>query len=207
ARDNTNDGAGWDTRVSLLKQSAVYGYTQLFANFTDEIMPPLGVFGNGGATGGLFVQDPRWPAQFRNTLFTGDWGGSEVYRHELKANGPTFDLQQEVFMKMPRATGMDIDGSGRLYVASWRNGSAVGFEGPNIGFVARVTPKGFKAEAFPDLKKATLDDLIKYLSAPQSVTRLHAQGGILARGRDAAATKALVGLASDEAAMLEGRVA
>jgi putative membrane-bound dehydrogenase-like protein len=206
-RDNTNDGGGWDTRVSLLKQSAHYGYTQLFANFTDEIMPPLGVYGNGGATGGLFVQDPRWPERYRNTLFTGDWGRSEVYRHELKANGPTFDLKQELFMKMPRATGMDIDGSGRLYVASWRNGSAVGYEGPNIGFVARVVPKGFKAEAFPDLKKAKLDELIKYLSAPQSITRLHAQGEILERGKNADTTKALVALASDANASLESRAA
>ncbi len=206
-RDNTNDGAGWDTRVSLLKQSAHYGYTQLYANFTDEIMPPLGVYGNGGATGGLFVQDPRWPAHYRNTLFTGDWGRSEVYKHELKANGPTFDIKQEVFMKMPRATGMDIDGSGHLYVASWRGGSAVGYEGPNVGFVARVTPRGLKAEPFPDLKAAKLDDLIKYLSSPQSITRLHAQGEILTRGKSADATKVLVAMASDNATSLEGRVA
>jgi len=206
-RDNTNDGAGWDTRVSLLKQSALYGYTQLFANFTDEIMPALGVYGNGGATGGLFVQDPRWPAQYRNTLFTGDWGRSEVYKHELKAHGATFDTKQEVFMKIPRATGMDIDGSGRLYVASWRGGSAVGYEGPNVGFVARVLPKGFKAEPFPDLKKAQLDDLIKYLSAPQAVIRFHAQGAILARGRNTDSTRALVRLAGDPAASLEGRAA
>ncbi|MBN9118650.1 MAG: CotH kinase family protein [Planctomycetes bacterium] len=206
-RDNTNDGAGWDTRISLLKQSALYGYTQLFANFTDEIMPTLGTFGGGGGTGGLFVQDPRWPGPYRNTLFTGDWGRSEVYRHELKANGPTFDLKQEVFMKMPRATGMDIDGSGRLYVASWRNGSAVGFEGPNIGFVARVAPKGFRAEAFPDLKAAKGDELIRHLAAPQSVTRLHAQGELLRRGKSADTTKALVTLASDANASLEGRAA
>jgi putative membrane-bound dehydrogenase-like protein len=206
-RDNTNDGAGWDTRVSLLKQSAAYGYTQLFANFTDEIMPTLGVYGNGGGTGALYIQDPRWPAQYRDTLFTGDWGRSEVYRHELKPHGPTYDIKQEVFMKIPRATGMDIDGSGRLYVASWRNGSAVGFEGPNIGFVARVVPKGLKIEPFPDLKKAKLDELIKHLSAPQAVTRLHAQGEILARGKSADATKALVALAADPNGLLEGRVA
>ena len=93
-------------------------------------MPTLGTFGGGGGTGGLFVQDPRWPEKYRNTLFTGDWGRSEVYRHELKPNGPTFDLKQEVFLKMPRATGMDIDGSGRLYVASWRGGEAVGVRRP-----------------------------------------------------------------------------
>jgi putative membrane-bound dehydrogenase-like protein len=206
-RDNTNDGAGWDTRVSLLRQTALYGYTQLFANFTDEIMPTLGTFGGGGGTGGLFVQDPRWPAKYRDTLFTGDWGRGEVYRHELKANGPTFDLKQEVFMKMPRATGMDIDAGGRMYVASWRNGSAVGFEGPNIGFVARVTPKGFKAEPFPDLKKALPRELVRLLAAPQSVPRLHAQGEILARGRFDAMVNLIFQLASNTAAIPEARVA
>ncbi|VTR95502.1 heme-binding protein : Heme-binding protein OS=Planctomyces brasiliensis (strain ATCC 49424 / DSM 5305 / JCM 21570 / NBRC 103401 / IFAM 1448) GN=Plabr_4796 PE=4 SV=1: CotH: GSDH: Cytochrom_C [Gemmata massiliana] len=206
-RDNTNDGAGWDTRVSLLRQSALYGYTQLFANFTDEIMPTLGTFGGGGGTGGVFVQDSRWPAQYRNALFTGDWGRSEVYFHDLKANGPTFDLKQELFMKMPRATGMDVDGSGRLFVASWRNGSAVGFEGPNIGFVARVTPKGFKAEPFPDLKSAGPAQIVKLLTAPNAVTRLHAQGEILHRGKHADTTKALVALAADATAAPEGRVA
>src|SRR5262245_11184084 len=160
-RDNTNDRAGWDTWVSHLIQSAHYGYTQLFANFTDEIMPTLGTFGGGGGTGGLFVQDPRWPPKYRNTLLTGDWGRSEVYRHELKPHGPTFDLQQEVFLKIPRATGMDVDAGGRLYVASWRGGEASVYVGPNVGFVARVTPKGIKAKPFPNLKAADLPQLIR----------------------------------------------
>ncbi len=164
------------------------------------------VLRGGGGTGGLFVNDPRWPAKY-NTLYTGDWGRSEVYRHELTPSGPTFDLKQEVFLKMPRATGMDIDGSGRLYVASWRGGSAVGFEGPNVGFVARVTPKNLKAEPFPNLQKAGAMQLIQYLAAPQSVTRLHAQGELLRRGKNAETTKSLVALASDGSALLEGRVA
>ena len=206
-RDNTNDGAGWDTRVSLLKQSSLYGYTQLFANFTDEIMPTLGTFGNSGGTGGLFIQDPRWPTAYRNTLLTGDWGRSEVYRHDLTANGPSFDLKQEVFVQIPRATGMDIDGRGRLYVASWRGGEAAVYVGPNIGFVARVTPKELESPSFPDLKQASISDLIKYLSAPQSVIRHHAQGEILARGKSLETTKGMVALASDTKALLEGRVA
>ncbi len=206
-RDNTNDGAGWDTRVSLLKQSALYGYTQLFANFTEEIMPTLGTFGNSGGTGGLFIQDPRWPAAYRNTLFTGDWGRSEVYRHDLKPNGPTFDLKQEVFISIPRATGMDIDGNGRLYVASWRGGEAAVFVGPNIGFVARVTPKDLAVTPFPDLKRASHAELVQLLASPNSVTRHHAQGEILARGRKPETTQRVVVLASDAKASLESRVA
>ena len=205
-RDNTNDGAGWDERVSHLIQTANYGYTQLFANFTDEIMPALGTFGGGGGTGGLFVQEPRWPEKYRTALITGDWGRSEVYLDELKPHGATFDLQQEVFMKMPRATGMDIDGSGRLYVASWRSGEAAVYAGPNVGFVARVTPKGFKATPFPNLKKSDIEGLVGYLAAPQSVTRLHAQGELLRRGRNADTTRALIGLTSDPSAALEARV-
>src|SRR5262249_24989049 len=44
-RDNTNDGGGWDVRVSHLLQSAEYGYPRLFANFTEDTMPTLGAFG------------------------------------------------------------------------------------------------------------------------------------------------------------------
>lgn len=206
-RDNTNDGAGWDTRVSLLRQTALMGYTQLFANFTDEIMPTLGTFGNGGGTGTVYVGDPRWPDKFRGMLLTADWGRSEVYRHEIKPNGPTFDLKQEVFLTVPRATGMDMDADGRLYVCSWRSGSAVGFEGPNVGFVARVVPKGLKTEPFPDLKKADDAKLIELLGSPNAVVRLHTQGEILARGKKADTSVALVKLATDDKASLESRAA
>lgn len=206
-RDNTNDGAGWDVRVSLLKQSALYGYTQLFANFTDEIMPTLGAFGNGGGTGVLFLQDPRWPEPFQNALLTGDWGRSEVYRHQITPHGATFDLQQEVFVQIPRATGMDIDALGRLYVASWRSGEAAVYVGPNVGFVARVTPKGLVSQPFPDLKKASLPELMRGLASPLAVTRLHVQGETLARGRSPESTRSLVALANDESAALEARIA
>jgi putative heme-binding domain-containing protein len=170
-------------------------------------MPPLGQFGGGSGTGNLFLQDERWPEKYRNVLVTGDWGRSEVYRHELRPHGPTFDLKQEVFLRFPRPTGIDMDGSGRLYVASWRGGEASTYVGPNVGFVARVTPRGLKPAPFPDLRRADLGRLIGLLSGPNSVARLHAQREILRRGRGAGASEALVKLASDGAAPLEGRAA
>jgi putative membrane-bound dehydrogenase-like protein len=206
-RDNTNDGGGWDTRVSHLIQSAHYGYTQLYAHFTDEIMPTLGVFGNGGGTGGLYVQDPRWPEKYRDTLFTGDWGRSEVYRHPLRKREATFELQQEVFLKIPRATGMDIDVNGRLYVASWRGGEASVYVGPNVGFLACVAPRGLKPEPFPNLKEADLPQLLRHMSGPNAVARLHTQAEILRRGRKAETSAALTALAADAKTPLEGRVA
>src|SRR5262249_19749114 len=190
-----------------LIQGAYYGYSQHYANFPDEIMPPLGQFGGGSGTGNLFLQDERWPEKYRNVLFTGDWGRSEVYRHELRKSGPTFELKQEVFLKLPRPTGMDLDGSGRLYVASWRGGEASNYVGPNVGFIARVTPRGLKATPFPDLSKLDLDGLMRLLTGPNAVARLHSQREILRRASSAAATAALVKLASDGGAALEGRVA
>ncbi len=207
-RDNDdNRVGGWDIRVIHLMQSAYYGYSQHYANFPDEIMPPLGQFGGGSGTGNLFLQDERWPEKYRNVLLTGDWGRSEVYRHELRPHGATFDLKQEVFLKFPRPTGIDMDGSGRLYVASWLGGEASNYVGPNVGFIARVTPRGLKPTPFPDLREADLGQLIGLVSGPNSVARLHSQREILRRGRNAEATAALVKLASDGTAPLEGRAA
>jgi putative membrane-bound dehydrogenase-like protein len=206
-RDNTNDGGGWDTRVSLLWQTAEYGYPRLFANFTDEIMPTLGSFGNGGGSGAVMVGDSRWPSRYRGMLLTADWGRSEVYLHPLRPRGPTFDLRQEVFLRIPRPTGMDMDAQGRLYVASWRGGSAVGFEGPNIGFVAAAMPRNLRPRPLPDLKQLHAADLIDQLRSPNAIWRLHVQGEILARGRDGKTSAALVRLAEDASAPLECRVA
>src|SRR5262249_8264689 len=122
--------------------------------------------GGGGGTGGLFVQDPRWPAKYGNTLFTGDWARSEVYRHALVGCLPTFHLEQEVFLKFPRPTGMDIDAAGRLYVASWRGGEAAVYVGPNVGFIARITPHNLKPAPLPNLKTADLRALLRHLSGP-----------------------------------------
>ncbi len=205
-RDNTNDGAGWDVRVSHLLQTAEYGYPRLFANFTEETMPTLGAFGGGGGTGGLFVTDPDWPEPYGNALFTGDWGRSEVYYHPLEPQGSTFDLQQEVFLTMPRATGMDIDASGRMFVASWWSGEAAVYVGPHVGFITRIVPDDFTPAEFPDLKQMTRDDLLALLRDPRAVTRFHAQGEILRRGQSGETTAALIDLASSSDATPESRV-
>jgi putative membrane-bound dehydrogenase-like protein len=205
--NNDNRAGGWDIRVSHLIQGAYYGYSQHYANFPDEIMPPLGQFGVGSGVGTLFLEDERWPEKYRNVLVTGDWGRNEVYRHELQPHGPTFDLRQEVFLRVPRPTGIDMDGSGRLYVASWLGGEASVYVGPNVGFIARVTPKGLKPAPFPNLKQADLRSLIGLLSSPNAVARLRSQREILGRGANTEATRALIELASNTAAPLEGRSA
>lgn len=205
-RDNTNDGGGWNVRLSHVMQSAEYGYPSRYINFTDETMPPLADYGGGSGCGGMYLHDLRWPQPLGEALYTCDWGRSEVYRHNLPAHGATFDAHQEVFLKIPRPTDIDVDGSGRMYVSSWKEGG-FNFSGPNVGFVAQVTPKDFTPKPFPELAKADDEQLIGYLVAPSAVYRLHSQRELLRRGRSAARSAGLIALASDPAQPLFGRVA
>jgi putative heme-binding domain-containing protein len=205
-RDNTNDGGGWDIRLSHVIQSGLYGYPSLYLNFTGETLPPLKDYGGGSGCGAMYLQDLRWPKPYADALYTCDWGTSTVYRHNLPANGATFNAHQEVFLKLPRPTDMDVDGSGRLYVSSWKNGK-FNFSGPNVGFVTQVTPVGFTPKPFPELKESGDADLLSYLSSPSAVYRLHAQLELLRRGKDKARTAALGAIAADAKAPLHGRIA
>lgn len=205
-RDNTNDGGGWDVRVSHVMQSANYGYPSLFKNFTEETMPPLADYGGGSGCGSMFLHESRWPKDFGYTLYTCDWGRSEVYRHNLPETPPTFGPHQEVFLKIPRPTDIDVDGSGRMYVSSWKNGQ-FNYDGPNIGFVAQIVPANFLAKPFPNLAKKSTKELTEYLAAPSEAYRLSSQREILKRGRKEETSKLLRGLASDAKSPGYGRIA
>ena len=205
-RDNTNDGAGWDVRVSHLFPTADYGYTRTFANFPDETMPALGTYGQGGGTGALAIHDARWPEAFRGALLTGDWGRSEVYRHDLKPAGATFRSTQEVVLNIPRPTGMDVGPDGRLYVASWRGGEASVHVGPQVGFVACLTPPGLNVAKVSDPREVDLPRLIEGLSGG-AASCLGYQREIIRRGRSSETTQALVTLASEAAKPLHARAA
>ncbi|MCA9057891.1 MAG: c-type cytochrome, partial [Planctomycetaceae bacterium] len=214
-RDNTNDGGGWDIRLSHVIQSANYGYLSLYINFTDEIMPPLADYGGGSGCGALYFQDARWPTPWSDMLLTCDWGRSEVFSHHLPAHGATFDAQQDTFLKLPRPTDLDADGSGRMYVSSWKNGQ-FNYDGPNIGFVCMVTPIDFVPHPVPDLPAASTAKLVELLSHPADVVRLAAQRELLRRSDSGAAegpqsseslSAQLARVAASEEIPLYGRVA
>ena len=93
-----------------------------------------------------------------------------------------------------RPTGIDEDGEGHLYVASWK-GATFTYAGPNAGYVTRVTPSNNQPVPFPDLQKAADDQLLKHLASPSAVWRLHVQREILRRGPNAVFTEGLEKLA------------
>ena len=227
-RDNTNDGGGWDIRLSHVMQTANYGYPSQYINFSEEIMPPLADYGGGSGCGALYFQDDRWPAPYNDMLLTCDWGRSEVFSHVLPRNGATFDAQQETFLKIPRPTDADADASGRLFVTSWKNGG-FSFERPDVGFVAMITPSNYVAHpvAIPSasgrasalrvkaLKDLDTASLIALLRSPSDALRLASGRALALRdSRDVARradalplADALVALAKDRAASLNSRIA
>lgn len=203
-RGNTNDGGGWNIRFIHHIQSGEYGYPSLFKNFTDEILPALVDVGGGSGTGSYFMDDARWPAKYNHVPMMADWGKSQLYIHRVEMDGPSFKQADENFIKLAQITDVDVDGSGRLYLAAW---DGAGFRGnPEKGFVVRVVPVGWKYEAYPDLKSASVDELAQLLKARNSVTRLDAQQELLTRSKEEAAVAALK-IAQDISLPLDTRVA
>ncbi len=83
-RDNTNDGDGWDVRLSHVVPTGHLGYPSLFKNFPEEIIQPLADYGGGSPTGSLYIQEPGLPAPYGDALYTCEWGREGIFRHPLE---------------------------------------------------------------------------------------------------------------------------
>ena len=47
-----------------------------------------------------------------------DWGRNHLYIHRITADGPSFTQKAENFIQSPQISDVDVDGSGRLYLAA-----------------------------------------------------------------------------------------
>ncbi len=180
ARDNTNDGDGWDVRLHHFTGLEDHGYPTLYKNFADELIAPLADYGGGSGCAGLWLDEPGIPAKWNGAPLTVDWGREAVFRHALTPKGATFTAGQEQFIKIPRATDIDVDAQSRLYVSSWRSGK-FNYAGPEIGYLARLTPKGYTAPAVPAFAKLGASELVKLFTSPSTTTRMAAQRELLSR--------------------------
>jgi putative heme-binding domain-containing protein len=200
-RDNTNDGDNWNDRLAYDVPTGYYGYPSYFMHFPGEFIDCLADYGGGAPCGSIFLDEPNLPKGF----FTVEWGNSEIDHHPLTPDGANFKAGFEKFMTIPRGTDIDADGIGHLFVSSWANGG-FSYSGPNVGFVARVTPKDWKPTSFPDLHKASDEQLLGYLASPSGVLRQATQREILRRGDKPAFASGLEKLAESNE-LLQGRVA
>jgi putative membrane-bound dehydrogenase-like protein len=193
-RDNTNDGDGWDVRLSQVHELAQYGYPSLYKNFAEETMAPLADYGGGSGTGAYWYSEPGFPGAFGDMLLTADWGRGAIYRHPLTPKGATYAAKQEVFLNLSRPTDLDADGSSRLYVGSW-HGAQFKYVGELVGLVAQVTHQDWKPVPFPNV--AQLDDigLLNLIRTSGAVGRLAASREIIRRGLKPATQSGLVAIA------------
>lgn len=207
-RDNTNDGDGWDIRLHHISGLEDHGYPKLFKFFADEHVKPLADYGGGSGCGAVWIDEPGFPAEWNNLPYTNDWGPGPLFRHSVRAKGATFEeLEKPVsLVKVPKSTDADVDAMSRVYVNSWRNGG-FSFSSPDIGFIARVNPKGYSAEPLPDFARASEQELLRILEGNSHRRRLEAQRELLRRGLRPAGVAVLESQSSDRSKPLATRVA
>lgn len=206
ARDNTNDGGGWDTRFHHFTGLENHGYPSLFKNFSDEIIQPLADYGGGGACGAAWIEEPGIPAKWNNGVLSADWGRSWVYHMGFTPKGATYSVEQTEFFGATRTTDVDVDALSHIYISSWK-GATFTWVGPEVGYLVRLTPKGYTPETLPNFDKATDSELIQLLESPSHRRRLEAQRTLLRRGLSNESTAALTALAANKNKALATRVA
>ena len=206
ARDNTNDGGGWNTRLHHLCELADFGYPHRYRHFGHEHMQSLADYGPGAGTGMCYVHEPGFPEDFGDALYSGDFN-TGVAIHRRKRHEESYQVRQERFMDLPRNTGIDVDGFSRMYCASW-SGGGYGFASVPFGHVDLVRP-GDRAGAaeYPGMDKASDMDLLTHLVSPSQVARLNAMREIVTRGSKPVFSKGLLAMAEEFEAPVYGRVA
>jgi len=181
--DNTNDGDGWDMRLHHLTPLCHLGYPNLFKNFTEDAVPSLYDFGGGSGAGCLFIDEPYFPSWMNKRFHTISWG--KLFTHDLSPHEATFVVDKnKVTYNIPKLLDFDIDGMSKLYFACFDGGGARTKPGTPVGRIFRLLPKDRKESTFPDLGKATLAELMNYMTYPSNVMRLSAQQEILYRESD-----------------------
>ena len=209
ARDNTNDGGGWDVRFHHFTGLEDHGYPRLYKNFPDEHVQPLADYGGGSGCGGVYIDEPGFPAEWNDAPFTCDWGKAGLFKHTVEPKGATFVEVEtpEKFIKVTRPTDADVDGMSAVYQASWKGPATFRWAGAEQGYIVRVTPKEFKPEALPDFETLSDEELVKSLESESHVRRLTAQRAILRRSATDGLTASLVTLATDPRKPLDSRIA
>ncbi len=181
ARDNTNDGGGWDVRFHHFTGGDDHGYPRLYKNFPDECVPPLADYGGGSGCGAAYVDEPGF-GKWNHAPFTADWGTGAIYHHKVAPAGATFKETEKpkAFVKLPRPTDADVDGMSRLYCSSWK-GATFKWVGPQVGFIVQVKPKEYAPEPLPDFEKLSSKQLIAIFDSPSHRRRLAAQRELMRR--------------------------
>ncbi|MDF1861109.1 MAG: discoidin domain-containing protein [Verrucomicrobiales bacterium] len=208
ARDNTNDGGGWDVRFHNFTGLEEHGYPRLYKNFPDEHIKPLADYGGGSGCGSVYIHEPGFPDEWKNAPFTCDWGTGALWKHTVQRSGASFEEVTDPmpFIRMTRPTDADVDGNSAVYQASWI-GASFKWAGPDVGYIARVTPKGYEPEPMPDFENMSAHDLVSALDSPSHIRTLTAQRALLRKEMTSPANQAIFDFILNSEKPIKARVA
>ncbi len=221
ARDNTNDGGGWNVRFHHFSGMTEHGYPSLFINFEDEMIQPLADFGGGSGISAIWIDEPGYPAKWNNAPFTADYGRTGLYHHEVIRNGATFKIPanpdgtpnitgtgNELFVTVQNPMDMDLDANSNLYFTTWRGGGfAWSATARTRGMLYRIRPRQFTAAPLPNYDQASAAALVQELQSPSYKRRIEAGRAIVRRQLGTDAAPLLVALAGDASKTVERRAA
>ncbi|HRQ89789.1 MAG TPA: discoidin domain-containing protein, partial [Bacteroidia bacterium] len=209
ARDNTNDGGGWDVRFHHFTGLEDHGYPRLYKNFPEEHIHPLADYGGGSGCGSVYLHEPGFPDEWNHAPVTCDWGRAASFHHSVRRQGASFveTAEPRPFIGMTRPTDADVDGKSAVYQASWKGPATFKWEGLEVGYIVRVTPKGYQPEPLPDFENMGDAELVAALDSPSHVRTLAAQRTLLRREANPVMSEALLELAKNPDKDLKARVA
>lgn len=209
ARDNTNDGGGWDVRFHHFSGLEDHGYPRLYKNFGEEHVQPLADYGGGSGCGSVYLHEPGFPEEWNKAPITCDWGRTASFVHTVQRQGASFVelTEPRPFIGMTRPTDADVDAMSAVYQASWKGPATFKWEGPEVGYIVRVTPKGYQPEPLPDFEKMSDAELVAALDSPSHIRTLAALRTLLSRPLNPVMSEALLVLAKNPDKDLKARVA
>lgn len=206
-RDNTNDGKGWNLRVHHQVPESDFGYPRLYQNFPDEHIASLADYGGGSGMGCLYLDEPGFPKELNDRLYTCDWTSGKLFGFNMTPNDATYKIQQTVLTDLERATDVDVDGRSNLYLADWRGGRFKFEDGKPVSRIHMAKLKGYNAPSAPDLKNADESNLIQHLLSNSSTIRLQAQQYLVLKGLSETGVQKLSTATKDSKTPLYQRIA
>jgi putative membrane-bound dehydrogenase-like protein len=175
--DNDDDG-NQQTRICFVMPGGNYGYGPRGAGQTHWHEEQPGIVhktlrtGFGSPTGITFYEGTLFPEKYRGSLLHCDAGPREVRWFHLKPKGAGYELEKEVLLTSTdnwhRVSDVCVAPDGSIFVADWydRGVGGHGMGDPTDGRIYRITPKGHKGYAVPEVKLDTKEGVLAALASP-----------------------------------------
>jgi putative membrane-bound dehydrogenase-like protein len=215
--DNDDDG-NKQTRICFVMPGGDYGYHPRGPGQTHWHEEQPGIVhktlrtGQGSPTGITFYEGSLFPKKYQGALLHCDCAPAEVRWFFPKPKGAGYELEKELLLTSSdnwfRPSDVCVAPDGSIFVADWydRGVGGHGMGDPTDGRIYRITPKGHKGYAVPEVKLGTKEGVLAALDSPCQATRalVHAHIDSLPWEK---ASRLAVGMCSQDKATDPGRAA